>query len=143
MEDLVWVAKLAREGELIRVPETLYFKRSHAESAHAVWLRWEAAQKRAAWMEIGLGFLEAVLPSVPQAQDHTRLLEWLLSRMLVPRTGRWLFYEPTDEHDRNAFARDFLETAAARYGLQPCRPIRIHHRWRADPAFVGLMATTA
>jgi len=47
--DTVWMARLARNGELIRVPNALYHKRYHANSTHAEWARWSPNQKLAAW----------------------------------------------------------------------------------------------
>ncbi len=117
MEDLVWVAKLAREGELHRVPEALYFKRAHDESAHALWFGWPETKKRAAWLEIGLGFVEALLPLLSREDDHPRLLEVVLSRLLVPRPARWIFYTPPDEGALEAFARDFVDIAVQRFGI--------------------------
>jgi GT2 family glycosyltransferase len=117
MEDLVWIAKLAREGELHRVPETLYFKRAHHKSAHAEWHAWPEAKKRSAWLELGLGFVEAALPLLPRSDDHPRLLELILSRLLVPRPDRWLFYTPPDDGEIEGFAREFVRTAMERFGI--------------------------
>jgi GT2 family glycosyltransferase len=117
MEDLVWIAKLAREGELHRVPETLYFKRAHHQSAHAEWHAWPEAKRRAVWLELGLGFVEAALPLLTREDDHPRLLEHVLSRLLVPRADRWLFYAPADDTEREGFAREFVQIAMERFKI--------------------------
>jgi glycosyltransferase involved in cell wall biosynthesis len=47
--DTLWMAKLARRGELVRHPEILYRKRYHAESAHAGWLGWSDSERAELW----------------------------------------------------------------------------------------------
>jgi glycosyltransferase involved in cell wall biosynthesis len=47
--DVEWLARIARFGEIHRVPETLYFKRFHAGSTAIKWGYWEQETKIAAW----------------------------------------------------------------------------------------------
>ncbi|HZO45238.1 MAG TPA: glycosyltransferase family 2 protein [Xanthobacteraceae bacterium] len=49
--DVNWVARLAREGEIHRVPQALYAKRFHARSTAHAWSLWAADDKRAAWAD--------------------------------------------------------------------------------------------
>jgi len=49
--DVNWVARLAREGEIHRVPEALYAKRFHARSTAHAWSVWTEADKLAAWAD--------------------------------------------------------------------------------------------
>jgi GT2 family glycosyltransferase len=49
--DVNWVARLAREGEIHRVPEALYAKRFHARSTAHAWSVWPEADKLAAWAD--------------------------------------------------------------------------------------------
>ena len=49
--DVNWIARLAREGEIHRVPEALYAKRFHARSAAHAWSVWAEADKLAAWAD--------------------------------------------------------------------------------------------
>ena len=48
--DTVWMARLARAGDLVRVPQALYHKRYRPSSAHAKWANWHKWQKGAAWI---------------------------------------------------------------------------------------------
>lgn len=47
--DTVWMAQLARAGELHRVPLPLYRKRYHSTNTHTAWDRWSRKEKVAAW----------------------------------------------------------------------------------------------
>lgn len=49
--DVVWLAHLALEGEIHRVPEVLYSKRYHQGSTHAAWFHWDEEMKFAAWTD--------------------------------------------------------------------------------------------
>ena len=48
--DTVWMARLARAGDLVRVPRAIYHKRYLPSSAHAEWENWHRWQKGAAWI---------------------------------------------------------------------------------------------
>lgn len=47
--DAVWMSRLARAGELIRVPEPLYRKRYHPGNTHTQWNEWDPRKKALAW----------------------------------------------------------------------------------------------
>jgi glycosyltransferase involved in cell wall biosynthesis len=49
-EDTVWMAKLARAGELHRVPEVLYTKRYHTGMTHTRWGQWPLEKRLRAWV---------------------------------------------------------------------------------------------
>ena len=49
--DVDWIARLAREGEIHRVPEVLYFKRFYARSTAHAWGRWAEDAKTEAWLD--------------------------------------------------------------------------------------------
>src|ERR1041384_1202890 len=53
-EDFVWLAKLARDGALGRVPGPLYYKRKHENSVGSSWDRRGLQWWRAAWLEFGI-----------------------------------------------------------------------------------------
>ena len=115
LEDFVWVAKLAREGELHRVSETLYFKRCHETNTHSFSPSVPADVVRGAWIEFGIGILEAALPLVSEF-ERAVLLNTVLERLLVPRPGRLSFYRPRDSKDVIEFAADFVHAANRRFG---------------------------
>ena len=60
--DTVWMARLARAGDLVRVPRALYHKRYLPSSAHAEWENWHGWQKGAAWIQHCLDMLAEALP---------------------------------------------------------------------------------
>jgi GT2 family glycosyltransferase len=121
LEDLVWVAKLARYGDLIRVPDTLYFKRVHRSNAHSSGKSLPDEYRRSVWIEYGLGMIEAALPLVNSVPEQLRLFETVLERILVPRDGRWVFFDPVRDGSANAvsFANDFLDAVLRRFGAEP------------------------
>jgi GT2 family glycosyltransferase len=47
--DAVWMARLARVGELVRVPQSLYRKRYHQGNTHAAWSSWPVERHLGAW----------------------------------------------------------------------------------------------
>jgi GT2 family glycosyltransferase len=114
LEDFVWVAKLAREGELHRVAETLYFKRAHASNTHSYTPASESVQ-RGAWIEYGVGMLEAGLPLLPTA-GRAPFWNAVAERLFVQRPDRWSAYELSDPQQLIAFASDFHEAVLSRFG---------------------------
>ncbi|MDC7789921.1 glycosyltransferase family 2 protein [Rhodoplanes sp. TEM] len=113
-EEFVWLAKLAREGDLLRVPGPLYYKRKHAGSVSTRWHRREPAWKRAVWIEYGLGMLETLWPLVAEAEREVAL-GVVLDRLCRPREGRFLFYDPAAEPV--AFAAAVVAQACTRFAL--------------------------
>jgi glycosyltransferase involved in cell wall biosynthesis len=120
LEDLVWVAKVAREGELHRTTETLYFKRVHSANAHSTGRVLSAEFTRRVWIEYGLGMFEAALPVTPGA-DRLRLLDIVLERLILPRPDRWLFHDPWagGPLDLVRFANEFVDAVIDRFGPNP------------------------
>jgi GT2 family glycosyltransferase len=112
-EELVWLARLGREGTLLRVTKPLYFKRKHDESVHVKWYERDTAWKRAVWIEFGIGMLEAIMPIVPES-ERDAALRVIIERLCCRREGRLRFYDPALEAKQ--FAVDFLTTARSRPG---------------------------
>jgi GT2 family glycosyltransferase len=48
--DTVWMTRLARYGDLVRVPEPLYRKRFHPDNTHAAWNEWPRELRLRAWL---------------------------------------------------------------------------------------------
>ena len=105
LEDKTWVVKLAGEGELHRVPKTLYFKRAHATSTHKVWHGWPADQRREAWLTHGVGLLEVLLPLAGR-EERPRVLAKVVDRLLGLEQRGWRFYDGI--HEKEAFVTDLL-----------------------------------
>ena len=73
--DTVWMAAMARWGELWRVPLKLYRKRYHSNNEHGKWLTWGSEQFKKAWVTHCADMLEQALHTAVTAQE-ARLL-WL------------------------------------------------------------------
>lgn len=112
-EELVWLARLGREGTLLRVTKPIYFKRKHDDSVHVKWYERDMAWKRAVWIEFGIGMLETIMPIVPES-ERDAALRVIIERLCCRREGRFRFYDPTLEVKQ--FAVDFLTTARSRLG---------------------------
>lgn len=119
MEDLVWVAKLARGGELHRIPQALYFKRAHETNAHSHSRPLAPEFCRGAWMEYGLGLLEAALPLAGSSIEQMWWMHTVLERLIVTRPGRWYFYDSWQDGPDSLirFANEFVDQATARFRL--------------------------
>lgn len=113
-EEFVWLAKLAREGNLRRVEGPVYFKRKHQEALHTKWLGRESSWRRSVWIEFGLGMLEAIWPVVPESEREAAFVV-MLERLCCPKEGRFRFYDPTPE--AMAFSVEFLDKARSRFQL--------------------------
>ena len=81
--DTVWMARLARTGELMRVPRALYHKRYHAGSAHAAWSVWPAERKIAAWTQHCLDMLAEALIVTLDPDDRWLLIEAARRRLVL------------------------------------------------------------
>ena len=71
--DTVWMARLARAGDLVRVPRVLYHKRYFPSSTHAKWETWPQWQKGPAWVGHCLDML-AEAQTVASSIGERRLL---------------------------------------------------------------------
>jgi GT2 family glycosyltransferase len=78
--DVNWIARLAREGEIHRVPEALYAKRFHEGSTAHGWSVWAQADKRAAWADHCSQLL-----SVALTLELTAAERWLIAHAACRR----------------------------------------------------------
>jgi GT2 family glycosyltransferase len=129
-EEYVWIAKLAREGNLLRVPGPTYFKRAHVNATSFKWLRKPRAWKRKVWIEFGLGMLETVWPLV-RPEDRLTTFGIVLDRLCNARKDRFMLYDGATV----PFAFDFLEVALKEYPV-PELLRTLYSRERA-PRFAG------
>ena len=81
--DSVWMARLARAGELVRVPQALYHKRMHAVSTHQTWNTWPMEQKVAAWIRHCLDMLAEALTVASNAEDRRLLIDAARRRLVM------------------------------------------------------------
>src|SRR4029078_1987486 len=71
--DTVWMARLARAGDLVRVPRAINHKRYRPGSAHAQWENWHRWQKGAAWIQHCLDMLAEALPVATDKEERPLL----------------------------------------------------------------------
>ena len=98
--DTVWMASVARAGELHRLPGALYRKRYHSQNVHTKWAQWPLEKRIKAWqVHCRDMFLEA---SQAEATLIDRRLMWSasVSRLVSPSTGSG--YIPASTFDGSA-----------------------------------------
>jgi GT2 family glycosyltransferase len=107
--DTVWMAAVARSGELRRVPETLYRKRYHAANEHARWFGWPLEKRRRAWLAHCAAMLREALPV--DASAASRRLLWTASVWRLafhPVAVTYLAMERWTGAERVALASDYV-----------------------------------
>lgn len=85
--EVIWMAAVARWGELRRVPGELYRKRYHAENVHVKWATWPAEKRARAWVVHCADMLEQAM--LVEASVQERRLLWLaaVGRLVSPQTA--------------------------------------------------------
>ncbi len=63
--DSLWVLKMAAQGAIVRVPETLYHKRFHNQSAHQPWYRATKSELDEMWIVHCIEALRTIAASRP------------------------------------------------------------------------------
>ncbi len=81
--DTVWMARLARVGELIRVPQARYRKRMHGANTHARWMEWSPRRKIDAWLGHCLDMLAEAVAVARDPGERHRLVAAARSRLLL------------------------------------------------------------
>jgi hypothetical protein len=98
--DTVWMASVARAGELHRVPRVLYRKRYHSDNAHTKWSRWPLERRMKAWqVHCRDLFLEA---SRAKVAVPDRRLMWAASMTRLVSTSTASSYIPASTFDKSA-----------------------------------------
>jgi GT2 family glycosyltransferase len=82
-EDTVWMALLARAGNLVRVPHSLYRKRYHEANTHLAWFSWPQERKLAAWVQHCCDMLEHALAVAPDAHARDSVVQAARDRLLA------------------------------------------------------------
>lgn len=122
-EDVVWLTKIARSGDFIRVPQMLYFKRAHPENTHGRWFRWGHAERRGAWIAFCIALLDAALPSASTDAERLELARLVFNR-LVGQTREPPLFRAATPQEHEQLVRDFFARAEAQHLC----------RMREDPA---------
>jgi hypothetical protein len=79
--DVVWMARLARAGDLVRVPQALYHKRYLPSSVHAEWATWHRWQKGSAWVGHCLDMLAEALMVATSSEERQLLIDAARGRL--------------------------------------------------------------
>ncbi|MEM8551517.1 MAG: glycosyltransferase [Pseudomonadota bacterium] len=107
--DTVWMARLAREGELVRVPGAGYEKRVHGNNTHSAWFRQDGPARVAAWSTHCRAMLTEALPVARNAAERDRLIALAHARLVAPQMGPFRAdIEKLDEGARDALGEAFL-----------------------------------
>lgn len=117
--DTVWMARLARVGELIRVPQARYRKRMHGSNTHARWLEWSPQQKIDAWLCHCVDMLAEAAAVTGHAGERDRLVAAARSRLLLdafPIGPYQTEIARLGASEREALRARFDVTAAGRFG---------------------------
>jgi GT2 family glycosyltransferase len=114
--DTVWMAQLARAGELHRVAQTLYEKRYHASNTHTAWARWETGRQRHAWLVHCRDMLAEALLCAADATTRQMLLTVAIGRLIAafPQAYPFAWLFELDQPAKLALAEEFLATDWAR-----------------------------
>jgi hypothetical protein len=81
--DTVWMARLARIGDLIRVPQARYRKRMHDANTHGRWMEWSPQRKIDAWLRHCLDMLAEAVTVTSDPGERNRLVAAARSRLLL------------------------------------------------------------
>jgi len=72
--DTVYLAQIARHGDLLRVPHALYRKRYHAGNTHVACERWDASRQCRAWRAHCRGMLDEARPCAANLDETAALI---------------------------------------------------------------------
>jgi GT2 family glycosyltransferase len=108
--DTAWMARLARAGDLLRVPGVYYAKRLHPASTHAAWQRWDGARQRRAWLVHCREMLAEALACVTDPAGRWMLVALAVARLTgaFPLAGSFAWLAQLDAPARTALAEEFL-----------------------------------
>ena len=121
--DTVWMARLARVGDLVRVPQVLYHKRYEQGSVHAEWPTWPHGQKIAAWIRHCLDMLAEALTIATSTEEGRLLVDAARGRLLLSHNYLGPFVRDImalSPRSRSEMQVAFEEAAAA---LSTSRPL--------------------
>jgi glycosyltransferase involved in cell wall biosynthesis len=137
--DTVWLSSMARAGELVRVPETLYRKRFHDANEHTRWARWPDDRRRSAWVVHCAEMLDEAMLCEATVDERRLLYEATLVRLTTARRApEYLPVSARTDDGRRQLLADFFGhlRATARpdlpelLGTDWSRLRRATRRWR-------------
>ena len=107
--DTVWVLQKAIKGEVIRIPEILYFKRYLDNSAHEKWQNWSIEKKVSAWIA-HCGDCLLLIKKLFTVEEFNLLFDLCIDRLLQKDRILWkINFMPNEPDKRNPFLmREFI-----------------------------------
>ncbi|MGE0736596.1 MAG: glycosyltransferase family 2 protein [Alphaproteobacteria bacterium] len=120
--DTVWMARLARAGELLRVPRVLYHKRYDPNSLHAQWTTWSLDRKLRAWTRHCLDMLSEALTVARSKEERRLLIEMSRRRLMLSEAeiGPYAAEIRSLTHQgRSQIQQNFAAAVAARSDIGP------------------------
>jgi glycosyltransferase involved in cell wall biosynthesis len=108
--DTVWMASVARAGELHRVARVLYRKRYHEKNVHTSWGTWPLEKRLRAWqVHCRDMFLEGARAEMTRKERYLLLLA-AMTRLVSGRTGRnYLSVESWREDTPHMMLEGFID----------------------------------
>lgn len=108
--DTVWLSSMARAGELVRVPETLYRKRFHDANEHTRWARWPDERRRRAWVVHCAEMLDEAMLCEATVEERRLLYDATLHRLTTARRApEYLPAEARTPAGRRRLLADFFD----------------------------------
>jgi GT2 family glycosyltransferase len=116
--DVVWLAAVARTGELHRVPARLYKKRWHGQNLSKEVLSWPGEMRRHAWVVHCVDMLEEMVLAEATPIERRLLWEAAVTRLLSPRIPAGIVDDDAfTAQGRRSMARAFVREARTRTAL--------------------------
>jgi glycosyltransferase involved in cell wall biosynthesis len=106
--DTIWNLQMAVKGELIRVPEFLYYKRYHDDSAHDRWPTHDQAEVVRVWLEHCKGFVDLLNKIKIEPDERLELLKSVKSRLFQENAH---LYFPSAVQSLSQHEKDILLNA--------------------------------
>ena len=112
--DICWLAGVAREGELLRLPRPLYRKRYHSENTESKWWGWPKETRLPVWSAHCVNMLEQALRIEASIQERRLLWAAAVGRLVSPQAaGHFLPVAQLTRTDRERLFGAFLDRARA------------------------------
>lgn len=140
--DIVWLARLARVGDLVRVPRELYRKRYHAANTYKEWHAWSFEQRTEAWLQHCLDMLAEALRVCSRREDVDRVVAAARARLVDDSASPYRAdLARLAPEERAHLLRRFDELCVARVRYGPLgRKVgdRLREAWRRVVGLAGM-----
>jgi glycosyltransferase involved in cell wall biosynthesis len=115
--DLIYIARTARAGEVRRIPQVLYYKRRHIESASLQWDPWTKDMKIEAWRLHCCQLLDVALALDLTGAEQKRIVRASVKRLLQAEPKRpFPFIRRLPRQEKLALVASLLDVARKQGG---------------------------